>query len=160
MRLEIKKMATSMFVTLSLNISRTSWSMKVSDGSFFWNFHALSFEPNLCWIQNSPLTEDKSVDVFSWMRSTKALMLDNDVSGKLPIVIMKILRQFQCPCHLNQKLLAVHLSLYNRWLANPVDILSLTWVLRLSQRRITENLIWPTHSKDFVSRSRWLIRIR
>ena len=48
MRFEIKKMATSMFVTLSLDISRTSWRMKVSDGSFFLKFHALSFEPNLC----------------------------------------------------------------------------------------------------------------
>ena len=43
----IKKMATSMFMTLSLDISRTSWRMEVSDGSFFRIFHALSFEPNL-----------------------------------------------------------------------------------------------------------------
>ena len=34
-RLKIKKMATSMFVTLSLDISRTSWHMYVSDSSFF-----------------------------------------------------------------------------------------------------------------------------
>ena len=32
-----------MFATLRLDISRTSWRMKVSDGSFFWIFHALSF---------------------------------------------------------------------------------------------------------------------
>ena len=56
MRLEIKKMATSMFLTLSLDISRTSWRVKVSDGSFFWKFNALSFEPNLCWTRNFPLT--------------------------------------------------------------------------------------------------------
>ena len=56
MRLEIKKMATFMFVTLCLDISRTSWHMKVSDGSFFCKFHALSFEPNLCRTRNSPLS--------------------------------------------------------------------------------------------------------
>ena len=44
-----------MFLTLSLDISRTSCHMKVSDGLFFWKFNALSFEPNLCWTQNSPL---------------------------------------------------------------------------------------------------------
>ena len=49
-RLEIKKMAASLWgkMTLNCDISRTSWHMMVSDGSFFWIFHALSFEPNLC----------------------------------------------------------------------------------------------------------------
>ena len=66
MRLEIKKMATSMFLTLILDISRTSWHMKVSDGSFFWKCNALSFEPNLCGTQNSPLTfEDFKTCLFS-----------------------------------------------------------------------------------------------
>ena len=38
------KMATFMFITLNLDISRISRRMKVSDLSFFWIFHALSFE--------------------------------------------------------------------------------------------------------------------
>ena len=42
-------------MTLNCDISRTSWHMKVSDGSFFWIFHALSFEPNLYRARNSPL---------------------------------------------------------------------------------------------------------
>ena len=31
-------------MTLNCDISRTSLHMKVSDGSFFWIFHALSFD--------------------------------------------------------------------------------------------------------------------
>ena len=31
-------------MTLNCDISRTSWHVKVSDGSFFWIFHALSLE--------------------------------------------------------------------------------------------------------------------
>ena len=57
-RLKIKKMAASLWgenMTLNHDISRTSWRMKVSDGSFFWIFHSLSFEPNLYWTRNSPL---------------------------------------------------------------------------------------------------------
>ena len=49
-RLKIMKMAASLWggnMTLNCDISRTSWHMKVSDGSFVWIFHALSFEPNL-----------------------------------------------------------------------------------------------------------------
>ena len=34
-------------MTLNCDISRTIGHMKVSDGLFFWIFHALSFEPNL-----------------------------------------------------------------------------------------------------------------
>ena len=33
-------------MTLNCDISRTSWHMKVSDGSFFCIFRALSFGPN------------------------------------------------------------------------------------------------------------------
>ena len=44
-------------MTLNCDISRTSWHMEVSDGSFFWIFHALSFEPNLYLARNSPLKE-------------------------------------------------------------------------------------------------------
>ena len=34
------------FLTLKWNISRTIWRIEVSDGSFFFIFHALSFELN------------------------------------------------------------------------------------------------------------------
>ena len=59
-RLKIMKMSGSLWggnMTLNCDISRTSWHMKVSDGSFFWIFHALSFEPNLYWARNSPLSD-------------------------------------------------------------------------------------------------------
>ena len=52
------KMAASLWggnMTLNCDISRTSWHMKVSDGSFYWIFHALSFEPSLYLARNSPL---------------------------------------------------------------------------------------------------------
>ena len=44
------KMAASLWgenMTLNCDVSRTSWHMKVSDGSFSWIFHAVSFELNL-----------------------------------------------------------------------------------------------------------------
>ena len=106
MRLEITQMATSMFLTLSLDIPRTSWRMKkVSDGSFFWKFHALSFEPNLCWTRNSSLrgkrqslsskyshtwhpqtttnhsTPKESKALFSWTRAQMALTSVQTISA-------------------------------------------------------------------------------
>ena len=37
----------TIFMTLNCVISRTSWRMMVSGGSFLWIFHALSLEPNV-----------------------------------------------------------------------------------------------------------------
>ena len=34
-------------MTLNCDVLRTSWNIKVSDGSFFWISHALSFEAQL-----------------------------------------------------------------------------------------------------------------
>ena len=51
------------FLTLKWYISRTIWSIEVSDGSFFSTFHALSFEPNY-W--NSPLVAHIT-ELFGWM---------------------------------------------------------------------------------------------
>ena len=39
--------------------------MKVSDGSFFWISHALSFEPNLYWARNSPLMKHHMFSSYS-----------------------------------------------------------------------------------------------
>ena len=57
-RLKVMKMVVSLWgqnMTLNCDIPRTSWHIKVSDGSLFWIFHALLFEPNLYWTWNSPL---------------------------------------------------------------------------------------------------------
>ena len=59
-RLKIKKTAQSLWtgnMTLNHDISRTSWRMKVSDGSFFWIFDALLFESNLYGTKSSPLRQ-------------------------------------------------------------------------------------------------------
>ena len=43
------------FLTLKWAISRTIWRIKVSDGSFFFIFHALSFELNFFFDRSFPL---------------------------------------------------------------------------------------------------------
>ena len=60
------KIAASLWegnMTLNCDISRISFHMKVSDGSFSWIFHALSFELNLYWARNSTLT----FKLLSWI---------------------------------------------------------------------------------------------
>ena len=63
MMLEIKEMAMFMFLTLSLDISRTSWCMKVSDGCSFGNFMLFHLSP-ACAEPRIPLQGGREVSDF------------------------------------------------------------------------------------------------
>ena len=77
-----------MFGTSSLDISRASWRTKVSDGSFFWIFHALSFEPNLYWTRNSPLSFQNFT--FELVCAAKSKSLRQNVTSYAIILSLKM----------------------------------------------------------------------
>ena len=80
---KIYKMATSIlfkFLTLKWDIWRTIWRIEVSDGSFFYIFHALSFELNFfrtefpfndlqkeCWLLVIQLLLPPTADVSDFL---------------------------------------------------------------------------------------------
>ena len=73
MRLKTYKMAISIlpkFLTLKWNISRISWRIEVSNGSFFRIFHALSFELNFFFDQRCPLKCCKLLDKITTSLAT------------------------------------------------------------------------------------------
>ena len=87
MRLKTYKMATSIllkFLTLEWDISRAIWRIEVSDGSFFFIFHALSSELNLFLDRSFPLkningwlmSRSKRVKVHSFRGATVSDMED------------------------------------------------------------------------------------